>query len=324
MNLRTFAPMNSPHIYLAPLHGYTDYAYRNAHASVFHGIDSAIAPFISLVAGTKVKPSRLRDMLPTHNTLLHTEPQFLGNSSQNFIVLANSLAELNYSTINWNLGCPVKAIAHKKRGAGILPFPDLIDKFLNETIGKTPLRLSVKMRLGYHIPEESVKVIEVLNQYPLDYVVIHPRLGIQMYEGNVSLSGFESCIRQLKHPFIYNGDIFTKEDFFRIQERLPEVKKIMIGRGLMANPFLADQIKGKIFQEEEYQEKFEAFHLALVKNLIESRSHPNHALTRLKQYWKDFDYPFIPKNFEYIKGMQNLEEYFKFFPQLKDNLFRGI
>ena len=106
-----------PYIILAPLHGYTEAAFRNALSECFDGYDEAIAPFISLAPAERINPRRLHDMLPAKNTKLKVIPQILGNEPQLFIAMANALADLGYDRLNLNMGCPKKSIAAKQRGS---------------------------------------------------------------------------------------------------------------------------------------------------------------------------------------------------------------
>ena len=84
-------------IYLAPLHGYTDYIFRNVYVQYFNGIDIAISPFVSLTHGTKVNPRKVKDLLPENNTLMPVIPQILGNDSQLFIQMSDFLYNWGYN-----------------------------------------------------------------------------------------------------------------------------------------------------------------------------------------------------------------------------------
>ena len=134
MILPIFAEMNAnkQQIILAPLHGFTDYLFRNVYAQHFNGIDLAISPFISLLPGEKINPVRVKDLFHENNLSLAVVPQILGNDPRLFINMANYLNDMGYDEVNWNLGCPIKKIAHKKRGSGMLPYPELLDELLKQ------------------------------------------------------------------------------------------------------------------------------------------------------------------------------------------------
>ena len=289
-----FAEMNAnkQQIILAPLHGFTDYLFRNVYSQHFTGIDLAISPFISLTEGDKININRIRDLYPTNNKLLKVIPQLLGNDPLQFINMSDRLYEFGYEEVNWNLGCPIKKIAHKKRGSGMLPYPELLDQLLNEIIPLLKNKLSVKIRLGYYDTDEVYKVIEVLNKYPLNNICIHPRLGIQMYEGGLHLEVFKDIITKTNLKIIYNGDINTLSDFSFIKQNYPSLKMFMIGRGLLHNPFLAEIIKGNYYlNNEEASAKFKVFIYDL-KDEILNHKKETRTLNKMKDYWQYFSLRF--------------------------------
>ena len=296
-------------IILAPLHGYTEAAFRNALAECFDGYDEAITPFISLAPAERINPRRLHDLLPAKNTRLPVIPQILGNEPPLFIDMANALADLGYDRINLNMGCPKKAIAAKKRGSGLLPHPELICNILSEIIPNISQRLSVKLRLGRNYPDEIYPVIEVLNQFPLEAVTIHPRIGIEQYEVKADVDLFEAAMKLIRHPVIYNGDIFSLKDYQRIATRFPNITSFMIGRGVFANPFLAEQIKGlQLAIPEEQRNRFIHF-ISVLMNALKSESRsPRFLFSRMKDYWGFFSYLFANSEQIYQKLVRIQDE----------------
>ncbi|MFC2106710.1 tRNA-dihydrouridine synthase family protein [Bacteroidota bacterium] len=276
-------------LYLAPLHGFTDYYFRNAFARHFGGIDIAITPFIPLVSGRKVKYNHIKDLWPENNTLMPVIPQVIGNDSQQFIMMANQLYDMGYESINWNLGCPIRGIARKKRGSGMLAYPDIIQEKLDEILPEIKNKFSLKVRLGYLHENEIDKLIPVFNQYNFEFIIIHPRIGIQMYEGDINLDKFKECLSGLNHNIIYNGDINSSVDLNRLQEMFPSVKSWMLGRGVMKNLFLPMEIQeGRILAPDQKLLIFKAFHEELFqeipKRIVKEKSYVN----KLKEYWGSF------------------------------------
>ncbi len=279
-----------PIIFLAPLRGITDCVFRNAHARHFAGLDGAVAPFLSTVEGRRIKPTHLRDLLPENNRLLPVTPQILSKSAGRFLILADGLAQIGCREVNWNLGCPFARIVKKGRGAGLLPFPDKVDAFLEEVVSGLPagMRISVKTRLGRFTCREIDELVPVFNRYPLAGVIIHPRTAAQMYGGQVDLEAFERTAAQLRHTVVYNGDIFTAGDLIRISRRLPGIDRWMIGRGIIADPFLPARIRGRSFRKERQTERFRAFHDDLLKGYESILSGPGHLLNKMKGLWSYF------------------------------------
>lgn len=229
--------------YLAPLRGVTDQNFRNTYEQYFGKFDYLLTPFITTVKGTAVSPSHLRDINPEKNDPDRVIPQIIGNNADEFLVLAEAIKDLGYKSVNWNLGCPFPPVTKKRRGSGLLPFPDFVESFLEKVMSKITIPLSVKVRLGLNAPTELAALIPVLNSFPIQEITIHPRTGVQMYSGGVNLELFGKYASMTKHRVIYNGDILTREDFLQKTTIFSTVNRWMIGRGVVKNPFLLQQLR---------------------------------------------------------------------------------
>ena len=271
-------------IILAPLQGFTDVTYRNVFSDHFSGVDEAVAPFISTMGQMRLKPSRIKDVDPENNKKLFVIPQILGNIAKDFIFLADHLYEMGHKKINWNLGCPHSKIANKQRGSGLLMYPDKIDAFLDTVLPRISNTLSVKLRLGRRSKDEIFKVLPVLDKYPLDEIILHPRTGIQMYEGTSDHGTFEKAFLCSRHALTYNGDIIDLNTFHTVQKKFPSIRRFMIGRGILSNPFLAEDIKG-ILANKNQIERLKNFHDALFNSYQKIFSGPSHLTGRMKGFW---------------------------------------
>ena len=141
---------SSPKLIMAPIHGVTDAVYRNAFASCFGGFDRAVTPFIALRQGQLSRPAELLQVAPENNRSIPAIPQVLTNHPRTFSAVLRQLHDAGHDEVNWNLGCPYPMVAGRGRGAGLLSEPDRIDSILAEVLNTSPVKLSVKMRLGYH------------------------------------------------------------------------------------------------------------------------------------------------------------------------------
>lgn len=278
---------------LAPLQGFTDHIFRNVYSQNYSGIDVAVSPFISLTDGTKGYLRLANDVLPEKNNNLPVIPQILSNKATQVIEMAKVLYDLGYHQINFNMGCPVKNTARKKRGAGLLPYPEIARIMLEEIMNGIPQKLSVKIRLGLQSPNEVFNIITVLNGLPLDYIILHPRTANQMYEGRIDYSFLKKILPSIKHKTVYNGDIFSIKDHNNLQDNFPDIQDVMIGRGIFYNPFLPMLIKGnKIPDGEESRIIFSKFTNELYHAIRESRAHQK-ACGKIKDLWKFFCMYFI-------------------------------
>ncbi len=274
-----------PFFYLAPIQGVTDALFRRVFDQHFNCFDAAIAPFINPQRHCTVHEKRLADVLPENNTRLPIVPQLLNTNAEDFLSLARRLQDLGYTHINWNLGCPVPMVARKKRGSGILPYPEMIVGLLDKIIPRLNMELSLKTRLGYYDPGEILTLLPLLDAYPLKEIIIHARLGKQLYTGKVNLDGFARCRDVSRHELVYNGDITTVAVFKKLTQQFPWVHRWMIGRGVLAAPPLILSLQGKEIEPTHRLEMIRAFHTDLYQGYRKRFSGPGHLLGRMKQLW---------------------------------------
>lgn len=269
---------------MAPLQGFTDRTFRQVFARHFHGIDSAVAPFISTMSQKKLKSNRLKDVQIEKDSCFPVIPQILGNNAQDFIFLANHLFDMGHEKLNWNLGCPHPKVAKKMRGSGLLSYPAVVDSLLEKIVPHLSGTLSIKLRLGRNDPEEIFNLLPVLDKYPLDDITVHPRTGIQMYEGTVDHDTFGQVLLHTRHSITYNGDITDSLTFRTFSEKFPGIREIMIGRGLLSNPFLAEDIKG-VMGRGNRKQRIVAFHDDLLEGYRLIFNGPGHLTGRMKGFW---------------------------------------
>ena len=272
---------------LAPMQGLTEVLFRRAYEECFPGaIAMSVAPFISLTHGPLNNPSKLADVLPSNNEgSIPVIPQILGKEADEFVLVSQRLADWGYSEVNWNMGCPMRMVTAKHRGSGMLPYPDEARALLDSIMPRLPMRLSVKVRLGLKDKEEIFRMAEVLNDYPLTSVTVHPRLGRQQYTGVPDLDTFGRLLPQIKHPVIYNGDICTPADAHRIAQRFPQVADIMVGRGVLYRPTLPLEIGSTPLDDNQRQESTKHFIRHLMQSITDRIPNEESRIRKIKEYW---------------------------------------
>lgn len=246
---------NKTELILAPLHGFTDVIFRNVYSKYFSGFDEAIAPFISTLKHQIINPVKIRDVLPELNKSLPVTPQILSNSPKDFLFLASYFFDMGHTLVNWNLGCPQLKIVKNKKGAGLIPFVEEIDAFLDIVFKKITMDISIKVRLGKKHPDEIFSLLKILDNYPVKEIILHPRTGVQFYKGNADIESFASVLKETNHKIVYNGDITDKQYFLKVKKKFPTIERFMIGRGALENPFLPSIIKNhsKLSQKESLE-----------------------------------------------------------------------
>ncbi|MDO5132849.1 MAG: tRNA-dihydrouridine synthase family protein [Eubacteriales bacterium] len=281
-------------IYFAPLEGITGYVYRNAHHRVFGGADRYYTPFLSPNYTHRLKGKEAGDVDPANNEGIPLVPQILTNRAEDFLWAAGELADRGYREVNLNLGCPMPTVVKKRRGAGQLADLDALDLFFEKICsgmeqdrdpdrdGKRSWKLSVKTRIGMDTAEKAEALVGIYNRYPISELIVHPRTQKDLYRGEPDLETFAMILDRSVHPVVYNGDICTVSDYQRITARFPACRGVMIGRGLIANPALAREIRtGEPLRIEELR----LFHDEVFKALQEWLPGQAPLIGKMKELW---------------------------------------
>ncbi len=303
---------NNLKIYQAPLQGLTDFNFRNILAETFGGIDKYFVPYLSFGKRREIKRSHLREILPENNSELATVPQILFSDYGELNDLVEVIFQYGYSEINLNLGCPYPMVTNKGRGSALLLNAEKLDEILNQLFSRfTSIRFSVKMRAGMNDDHDFVKIFEVLADYPLEELIFHPRTAAQMYNGKTKPELFAEAMFLSKHSLVYNGDIVSASGFQELGTKFPEQMNWMIGRGLLANPALAMQLRGEVFPENTLREKLRNFHDRLFEAYSLRLEGSGHILQRMNQFWAYFSESFSDphKVMKLIKKSGNLQKY---------------
>ncbi len=279
---------------LAPLRGITGAVFRSRYSEFFSGLDSAVAPFITAVNARNMTERRFRGLKDAPSSSIAIVPQLIGNRADDFVRMAHELQRAGFNTINWNLGCPSGTVTKKKRGAGLLPFPEHIDSFLAMVFPRIDCALTVKMRLGMTHNNEMKPVLETLNRYPLAELIVHPRTAAQQYRGTVDLAAFEYIATHAAMPVCYNGDIVSADQFRRLQSRFPVIDSWMIGRGLVRNPFLPMQIKNPETERRlDHRGILRRFHDSLLFAYRKDFKNTGPLLGAMKELWSYLALSFV-------------------------------
>jgi tRNA-dihydrouridine synthase len=294
------------------LQGFTDFRFRNAQNKYFGGIDTFYAPYIRLNGKLKIKSSNERDLLPDHNATLEVIPQVITNDADEFLFVTKYIQKLGYKELNWNLGCPYPMVTNRGMGSGLICDPNKIDDILQRVHNETDVLVSMKMRMGYENSEEILHTFPVLDKYPLKNVAIHARIGKHLSKGDVDLEAFQKCIDLAKHKLYYNGDITTVEQFKKMKDRFPSIDHFMIGRGLIADPFLPSMIKNDVAEYPPNRwELFEAFHDEIYQQYDAALSGPTPIKMKMLGFWDYFSQSFSNphKTYKKIKKASNPLKY---------------
>ncbi len=296
----------------SPLQSFTEFRFRNGIDKYFGGIDTYYAPYIRLNGKLEIKANYERDLLPKNNTVNELIPQVMTNDPDEFMFVVKYVQSLGYKELNWNLGCPYPMVTKRCMGSGLINDPQRIDAVLKKVHDESDIIVSMKMRMGYDHPEEILDVFPILDKYPIKNIGIHARIGKQLYKSDVDLVSFQNCLDKTKHKIYYNGDIRTVADFRRMQDLFPSIDHWMIGRGLIADPFLPAMIKAdtEIYPENRL-EIFGKFIAELFNGYAGALSGKSHVLIKMTSFWEYFadTFPDPHRTFKKIKKAKAIEAY---------------
>lgn len=301
---------NDLNIYAAPLQGFTEAAWRNAHQAVFGGVDAYYTPFLRLEGG-KVRNKDARDVKTERNAVKALVPQIIAGEPDEMRVLADYLSDMGYRRVDINMGCPFPLIANRKKGSGILPYPDRVKALMEVVSEYRTISFSVKMRLGWAGADEWKALIPYLNDAPLAGVTMHPRIGRQQYKGQVDREQFSAFCAACALPVVYNGDISCTGDIMRLKNDFPTIDGVMLGRGLLAVPSLAADCKSAspMAAQDLYRKVYDMH--ALMRKEYEQTIEGGDAqlLGKLKTMWEYLLPDMEKKSRKAIVKARNLQEY---------------
>ena len=263
--------------YFAPMEGLTDSIYRREHHRFFGGVDRYYMPFFSPTIHRALTSREIRELPKAESEVFTAVPQVLTKDPGDFLWAAEVIRDLGYGEINLNIGCPSGTVVAKGKGSGMLRDLDELARFFDSVFSDSPLPISVKTRIGLENPEEFVDILELYNQYPMQELIIHPRVRKQFYDGEVHREWFAYAVEHSRNPLCFNGDIRTASEIDALKAQYPGLNAVMIGRGLVADP-------GMLSGGTDI-DTLEAFLNALMDSYETEFASCRNALFRMKENW---------------------------------------
>lgn len=283
-------------LYLAPIKGITDKILRDNLSKFFGGIDSSIAPFILVPSAEKFDDILIDDVIDFQNQILPVIPQIICKSPQIARVITQKLIALGHKQVNLNFSCPFPVVINKGRGSALLKDPDQIRKIV-ESIIDLPIKVSIKIRLGFDDFAHSKVLLEILEGLNIEKVFVHARLATQKYSGKVHWQKFNELQKISEFTLVYNGDLKSIVDYKELINNVGEQPDLMIGRGAIYNPFIFQLIKGAKFTRNEESEIFYKFVIDLFSQYEDKLG--DYVVWQVKALWKYFQFGIDDKEYNH-------------------------
>jgi len=236
---------NTTPLFLAPMEEVTDTSFRLICKE--HGADVVISEFVASEA-------LIRDVKQTQLKLVFDERerpfgvQIFGNKAESMSEAARIVEDYKPDFIDINWGCPVKKIAGKGSGAGMLQNIPLLIEITKQVVNAVKVPVTVKTRLGWDDSNKPIVTLtEQLQDVGVKAVSIHGRTRSMMYKGEAdfSLIGEVKQNPRITIPIIGNGDINSAEKALYAKKHY-NIDGIMIGRGAIGNPWIFSATKSLI------------------------------------------------------------------------------
>ena len=264
--------------YFAPLEGLTDSVFRKIHHKYFPGADRYYTPFFSPTVHRALTAREARELPMADSLDVTVIPQLLTKVAEDFIWMAGVCQERGYEEVNLNLGCPSGTVTAKGKGSGMLRDLDSLDRFLEEIFDRSPLPISVKTRIGFEASSEFPAILEVLRQYPVKELTVHPRVRTAFYKGAVDMDAFRHALAVSSCPVCYNGDLTSLKQVRALAGQFPQISGVMIGRGLIGDP-------GMLTPGGTTREALEGYLNELLETYLLEFGGSRNAMFRLKEHW---------------------------------------
>ena len=297
-------------LFFAPLQGYTDAAYRKFHNEIYEScIDCYFTPFIRVENG-EPRQKDIRDINLERNNLSKTIPQIIVKNIDEFNILVNAIQNEGYSRIDINMGCPFPLQVKRGRGAALLSSINNVKEIMHEVEKIKNVKFSVKMRLGQTENNQWRQILPILNDTPLEYITLHPRIATQQYNGSVDIEAFNEVYINSKHNLIFNGDIINTDQLLSLEKQYAGLYGVMMGRGLLSSPSLAWEYVNKInLSQNEKLDKFILFHNKLFEFYESKLQGDSQLLSKVKTLWDYSETMIGRKLYKQIKKTTTLSKY---------------
>ncbi len=273
--------------YFAPMEGITGHIYRRAFHAYFPAPDRYYTPFISPDGNKILRNKEKWDVLPENNAGMQVVPQIITNRADYFLMAAEYLkSEYGYTEVNLNLGCPSGTVVAKGKGSGMLGSLDVLERFLDEVYEKSSMDVSIKTRVGRNDAEDWEEILAIFRKFPVKELTVHPRIQKDFYKGQIRMDRFSYAYDNWDKPLCYNGDIFTQDTYEKLTARFPELKSVMLGRGLLSDPYLIGRLRGEMLPDEKTRrDTIREFHERLMTEYGEVLSCDRDLLYKMKELW---------------------------------------
>ena len=229
-----------PVLALAPMQDVTDLPFWSVICSR-GGADVYYTEYFRVHADSRLEKPILRSITenPTGRPVV---AQMIGNSISDLVRTARELQQHPIAAVDLNLGCPAPVVYKKCAGGGLLREPERVDRILGALREAVETRFTVKTRIGFDDPAVFDELLPIFARHDLDLLTVHGRTVKEMYRSAVHYDFIARAVEEAGCPVLANGNVYSAA---KAESVLDETgaRGLMIGRGIIRNPWLFIQIR---------------------------------------------------------------------------------
>lgn len=245
-------------VFVAPLAGFSDFAFRNICYSLGAGL--AFTEMVS-AKGIIYDNKNTLDLLRTTDAEYLKAVQIFGNDPTIMAEVCAGEALNKFDIVDINMGCPVPKVFNNGEGSALLRDPLLCEKIVSACV-KTGKTVTVKMRLG--VSKGDISAIEIAKRVEgagASLITVHARTREDYYGPIIDFESAKKVVESVKIPVIFNGSVYSVEDADNALKRT-NAAGVMLARGAMTSPWLINELIGGLMPDKK----------AIIKRHIELES----------------------------------------------------
>ncbi|HEY3856756.1 MAG TPA: tRNA-dihydrouridine synthase family protein [Verrucomicrobiae bacterium] len=239
----------SPMLSLAPMQDVTNLAFWRVIAK-YGGADVYWTEYFRSHGDSRPEQWIL-DSITQNPTGRPIVAQMIGNDVGSLTRTARELQRYPIAAIDLNLGCPAPVVYRKCAGGGLLREPQKIDAILGALRDTVTIPLTVKTRVGFDSTEHFDDLLALFSKHSIQLLTVHGRTVTQMYRPGVRYDLIARAASVMRCPVLANGDIHSAKQALEVLS-ITAVAGLMIGRGVIRNPWLFEQIRN--LRDKRYQD----------------------------------------------------------------------
>jgi len=238
-----------PKLFLAPMEGVGDVAFRKAMASI-GGFDWACTEFIRVSLKPHI-PSLLKQYSPDDTAPILQAAQVMGSEPELMAEVTRGLVAKGAPRVDLNCGCPSNTVTGKGAGSSLLKTPELLHQIAKAMVDAVSIPVTAKLRAGFSDTSLFRENLLAAQEAGIAFLTLHARTKEDGYGPPARWELIAEAKELLKIPVIGNGDVLNAQDLIRMVEQT-KCDGVMIGRGAVANPWIFQEIKAH-FEGRQYQ-----------------------------------------------------------------------